>query len=862
MLKRLFYILVCLMITFSCSQKSNSLVSRSYHNVTARYNAYFHAKERMKEVHKKIQDKQTYDYNDIINYYPEIDSNFTKSLDPDFKYIFDFATLPLKRHQNSNWVDDSYIIIADCKHYREKLDSAILIYKYVNTNGTDDNDRHKAVIKLLRAYLAKGDETRAIETFNYLSKQEFNQDNQRDFDLVAFEYFRGLRQTDSMLAHIEPAISDIQKKDDKARAMFITGQLYQAKGENQKALAYYKKVVRKRPPYEMEFNTRVNMAQVADLKDKGTLQKINKYFDKLLVDEKNKEFQDRVYYEKGRFELKQGNTVKGIEFLNKSLHVNGQTKDQSIYSHLLLGKTYYNEMDGKMPNVLRFTKSQQHYDSATTIMKTTFKDYEDIIERKDDLTDFVEQFTIITVNDSLLAMAEMSQEELDAVIGRRKSYEEKLLKEDYERKQELKKKKAREEQLAQQVEVTNSNFVFYNPQSVQTGKFDFKEKWGERKLEDNWRRSEKEIVLEEFKEDSSIVSIVDSLPTKIENDTMRFVVDAQPYYDAVPTEDSEKEALKTENEVAKYKLGKIYKLQLKEEQNALETFKRHLSEYQQSQYTPEILYIMYSSCLSIDTCDQEKYAVRAHNEYPNSIFTKLIDNPNYFKDNESENREAHDIYEKAFYAFKSGQINQSKRYIKQVSTEFPDNDIPDHIELLRVMLYAKTDQMAYYFAGLKKFKEDYPTSDLVSFTETLLGEAEKVGVSRDNLISLSDTSFVPTIDTTSLFLLVLNKNEISFSNGLSILYEFNNTYYDSQINFTTRKVVVNDSLFYVVVKTLPSESFSKEYVKKFDHFLEFRELLKDKYYERYLIDNRNYQVLLNTKKIKEYSEFYDGRKAN
>ena len=55
---------------------------------------------------------------------------------------------------------------------------------------------------------------------------------------------------------------------------------------------------------------------------------------------------------------------------------------------------------------------------------------------------------------------------------------------------------------------------------------------------------------------------------------------------------------------------------------------------------------------------------------------------------------------------------------------------------------------------------------------------------------------------------------------------------------------------------------AEDYLQKFDHFLEFRELLKEVYFERYLIDDRNYQVLLNTKKLQKYSEFNGGEKEN
>ena len=35
----------------------------------------------------------------------------------------------------------------------------------------------------------------------------------------------------------------------------------------------------------------------------------------------------------------------------------------------------------------------------------------------------------------------------------------------------------------------NSNFYFYNTNAVSQGQSDFKKRWGNRKLEDNWRRS-------------------------------------------------------------------------------------------------------------------------------------------------------------------------------------------------------------------------------------------------------------------------------------------------------------------------------------------------------------------------------------
>ena len=46
-----------------------------------------------------------------------------------------------------------------------------------------------------------------------------------------------------------------------------------------------------------------------------------------------------------------------------------------------------------------------------------------------------------------------------------------------------------------------SNFYFYSSTTVAFGKQEFKKRWGNRKLEDNWRLSDKISKLENFEEE-------------------------------------------------------------------------------------------------------------------------------------------------------------------------------------------------------------------------------------------------------------------------------------------------------------------------------------------------------------------------
>ena len=63
------------------------------------------------------------------------------------------ASLIPERHQNSKWLDDAYILIGRARLIKQDLPNAIEVFKYVNTKGTNENDKHTALVGLMRAYV-------------------------------------------------------------------------------------------------------------------------------------------------------------------------------------------------------------------------------------------------------------------------------------------------------------------------------------------------------------------------------------------------------------------------------------------------------------------------------------------------------------------------------------------------------------------------------------------------------------------------------------------------------------------------------------------------------------------------------------
>ena len=111
----------------------------------------------MLEIEQKLRDNHVDDYNQVLHLYPSLDSNFTKSFDGDFKFINERAILIPGKHKNSNWVDDSYILMGKVKMYRLKLDSAEKFFRYINNKFKDIKGTQQAQLYLIQIFMLQGE---------------------------------------------------------------------------------------------------------------------------------------------------------------------------------------------------------------------------------------------------------------------------------------------------------------------------------------------------------------------------------------------------------------------------------------------------------------------------------------------------------------------------------------------------------------------------------------------------------------------------------------------------------------------------------------------------------------------------------
>lgn len=853
-------------ILLGCTQHSGKLPNRTFHNITAHYNAYYLAKEKLKEVEGIIKDNHKDDYNRILDVLYEIDTSKKENYSTEVEYAQEKASAIINGHKNSNWVDDGYTQIGRCLLYNGFYQKAIQTFKYVNTNSKDDAAKQKALAYLLRTYLDAEENTSANTVAEYLLDQEITKKNKALVHKSIAHYYQLHEKNDLVLEHLEVAEKFEKNPKEKSRINFIIGQLLQAESRTDEAKIRYKKSLKGNPPYEVAFHARLNMSQVTQTSDVKSVKKVRKTFKRMLSDLKNEEYKDKIYYQMAKFDYKQDKIDSTILHLNLSIDYNTTDKIQRAYSYLMLGKIYYEDKQ-------EYKLSKMYYDSTVFTLPKGHNEYEEIFERKEILTEFVKYRSAVDKQDSLQALSKLSPEDLDQYIAnfieQEKARQREVLRKKKEKEKRDKEAKRAEALILAENFGANSSFPFFNPSQLAKSKFEFEEKWGERALEDNWRRSNKEsfATFDDVIEDPSPVSKSATIAQPVKEAIVEsFIIEVDTA--AIPRSIEDLAASNLIIEDGLYNLGKIYYLKLLEEDHSAESFVRLLNEYPAHENTAEVLFIMYKLCQKNTLYNSDDYKERMNNEFPNSLYKKLIDDPNYLQNNKQNNELAREVYATAYTYYKRGEYSKCMTHIEKIKDKYPINDIPDKLSLLETMTYPRSKGLTAYRTSLENFPSQYPTSTLIDYSAQLLRRL-------DQFLNKSDYSGGASMDSISAIL--IQQNEIdtydtTFNQPHYIITLFNN--YKVSVNEITAKFeLFNSNNFrsngYKVENIEYDEERNQakvvgfnnreEAMKYYNLYTETTSFFKNYPNEKvvkFVISKTNYERLIKDKNLISYQKFF------
>jgi tetratricopeptide (TPR) repeat protein len=720
----------------ACSQHSNRAIPKAYHNLTAHYNAYFIAQDQLRQAEDAIYKNRKENYNQILPILLPADSLDNEAVKPFLDEAIKKASLVAERHQNSKWLDDAYIVIGKSRLLKQDLTNAIEVFKYVNTKGTDEDDKHTALVNLMRAYVEQEDYANGLTVAEYLRVQPLNRDNTRDFYLTKAYLHQQKGEPALAAAILDATFPALKKGEPTARLHLIAGQLYDQLGQTAKATEHYAAVLRNRPMYDQEFYANIYLIQTPGGRRSGQT------FEQMLTDRKNADLKDKIYFTMGQIESRRGRFDQAVELYRRSVAATTTNTDQIPFTYLEMGKIYFEKKND-------LVHAQMYYDSALSLLPQNSNDYTRIAARKKALDEFVEYRTTIRTEDSLQALAKLSPDALNAALN-------KAIKEQDKRDAEMAEmaRKVLEKATGQPVTAgvsmpgaTNSNLApndrwyLYNPVRLTQGRQEFLTTWGNRPLEDDWRRSNKDASRAVASENSPLNG---ASPANSVNPNAPATNQANPLAGDPALTASAKDPIATRLETMKaqlpltpatlaqsngkienalYKLGKLYKFQFNQPTESISTFEQLLTRYPSTLQKPEVYYLLHLSNDQLGRTSGWKDKLLA--EFPNTSYARLAGKSAGQTVTTGTEALAQKTYAEVYYLYQTGNLTEGLARVENSLGQFTGTQIEDKFALLRILLLGKVQGVDPYRQALAEFIRDYPASQLVPYIKELQAAAQK-----------------------------------------------------------------------------------------------------------------------------------------
>jgi len=544
---RLSALVFLLVLIGSCKTTKNTFLNRNFHNTTTRYNWYFNANENYKAGVKKLQEQHKDDFNQLLRIYPlgtkteaqAVAPQMDKALKKCAKAISKHSML-IKGKEHNRWIDNSYLLIGKSYFYKQEYIKAIEAFRLVSRQFVGDITSYEAFIWLINTYVEVKDFGSAdLVIENVLMDETFPLELNPRLSLALANYHIAVKDYDLAIEELNAALPSIKKKREKSRYLYILAQLYSMQDNYAEATNYFTKVIRTSPDYEMVFNAKINRARSFDTSAGGS-DVIFAELQKMLKDDKNKEFLDVIYFGLAELNNRQNKLNEAVPLYQKSVSTSVKNDAQRALSSVILADIYYDQQN--------YRPAQAYYDTAVAYMNPQNLRYKSAQQKQITLTELISNLNTIETQDSLQRVALMSENDRLAFIDDliRKVEEEERKEKELENQRRSDNSFFNDPLKSQNSFNPNQNrgggWYFDNPNTLSFGFSEFNRKWGKRKLEDDWRRSNKKsLSVEEALADTLEAEVFDpknresylkNLPTSIDamKDSKNMKIEA--YFDA------------------------------------------------------------------------------------------------------------------------------------------------------------------------------------------------------------------------------------------------------------------------------------------------------------------------------------------
>ena len=703
-----------------------------------------------------------------------------------------------------------------------------------------------------------------IERQNYDDAQRFikdleesgktHKDIRSDLSVVKSHFYLRQKKYEEAIPHLEQAIEDAKKKKEKARYAYIIAQIHELGNRGEQAYAGYERVLKYNPAYDMEFASRLNLATNSWESGKATASSVVKTLNKMLKDIKNEEFKDQIYYALADIALKTNDKPEAIENLVLSLAHNNGNKSQRAESYLQLARLYYEDEV--------FVSAKNYYDSTLMVLPNTDERYDEVARYAANLTDIAKNINIINLQDSLLAIAEMTpkqQQDLALAIKEKRDAEAKAAK-DAGMKNGKPDPGSRNSRSLNAASISKnprvggpnagepSTWWAYNERSTKKGKRDFDKKWNNRPLEDNWRRANKRGL--------SDITQVDAVEEEIEEITDQ---DLLNILKDVPRTKDQRDKANMAIQNAMFELGTLYRDRLERSDKAVVTHEGLMDRYPETTLKLDTWYNLYLAHTDLNNkVEAKRYFDLITKQFGESTYARVLQDPDFLKATQEEANKLNRYYKETYVDFETGKYQKSFEKISKSDEMFgPTNKLKPKFQLLSALCVGNLKGKDAYINALKEVVAKYPNTDEEKRAKEilrLLGSKVSGGVAS---ASTGESEFKVEDNKVHYIIAVLDGKKISLEEAKTKISDYNREYHKlDKLRISNVFLGADTSTPIVVIRRFKTKAIAMDYYNEIMRQKKKFIGKNDDAFELFAVNQSNYRSILKAKSITDYRKWF------
>ena len=794
------FLIVLAAITASltgCSTQKNTAQSRWWHAFNARYNTYYNGTVAYINGALEKEEGNRDNFTEQIPLYTVGNknsrdlgkANFDRAIEKCEKAIHQHSIKRrpewqpgkrktakdiewLSRREYNPFLWKAWMLMGRSQFQKGDFEGAAATFAYMSRlYSTQPAIYGKARAWLAKCYIEQGWTYDAEDVIRNIQRDSIHWRAQKEWDYAFADYYIHTGDARKAIPYLRKVISHEMRHKQKARQWFLMGQLQASIGNRQEAYQAFRHVIRLNPPYELEFNARI---AITEFLASGNSRKMISRLKRMAASDKNRDYQDQVYYAIGNIHLAQKDTLRAIyayEKGNRKATRNGIEKGVLL---LRLGNLYW--------ETGRFADAKRCYGEAIGLLDQDRKDYPQLAHRSKVLDELVPYTDAIALQDSLQSLAKMDKKDRNAAIDRviaalkRKEKEEERRRWDdgAERNSEY---DGGDDRNASGNDSrngsgngfgnasgngfgndsgngfgNNNTWYFYSPTAVSQGKALFEKLWGKRKNLDNWQRINKTVVASA--QDTDIAQGTDSeqgttsaqgkaseqgatsaLDSKLQPDASRDSLShslsqkesGKPSADSASLDPHHREyylaqipftpeQMSASNQLLAdglFHAGIIFKDRLDNLALSEKMLLRLVENYPDFAHLDDAyyhLYLLYSR--KKQTQMANSYVEKLKKDYPESQFTALLSDPYYLENARMGVHIEDSIYTLTYQAFKEGKYEVVMQNSEISDKRFPTGANRDKFLFISGMTQLNEGKVSECLEKMNQVIAQYPNSRL------------------------------------------------------------------------------------------------------------------------------------------------------